>query len=203
MATIFLSYAHEDLSAARKVYAALSATPGIEVWFDKESLKPGEIWSREIRSAIANADSFLLLLSRCSTAKRGFIQREVREALNVLAELPEGEVFVIPARLDDCEPHFEELARLHYVDLFPDFAGGLARIVHSVTSRAARTADQTTASTPLVRFTSHVARFVRGVQDCYFVNVTNLGPANGSRSMIAVEARGWRGATKAHTAGMY
>jgi len=38
----------------------------------------------------------------------------------------------MPARLDDCEVHFERLAAIHYVDLFPQLEVGFRRIAAAI-----------------------------------------------------------------------
>ena len=50
---VFLSYAHQDLSIARKIYDELR-NQNIDVWFDREDLLPGTRWEEEIRSVIKN-----------------------------------------------------------------------------------------------------------------------------------------------------
>jgi hypothetical protein len=104
----------------------------VQVWFDKVSLHPGQLWKAEITQAISTVDYVLILLSKASTQKRGFYQREIREALEVLEQLPERHPFVLPARLDECEVHFERLAAIHHVDLFPDFDAGFSRITQVI-----------------------------------------------------------------------
>jgi hypothetical protein len=47
----------------------------------------------------------------------GFRQKEVRLALDTAMEKPEGEIFIIPARLEECET-LESLRKWHWVDLF-------------------------------------------------------------------------------------
>jgi hypothetical protein len=128
MIRVFLSYAHEDLVHARKLYETLDSIPTVSVWFDKESLLPGQKWEIEIRRAIKESRFFLLLLSNNSTPKKGFYQREIRLALQVLEEYPDSEIFLIPVRLDDCRLHFEQLTALQYVDLFPDWDAGITKI---------------------------------------------------------------------------
>lgn len=129
---IFLSYAHEDYEEAKKLYDQLRANSYIDVWFDKESLSPGQTWAREIRKAIRSSRYFLLLLSINSTEKKGFYQREIREALKILEEYPDDEIYLVPVRLDRCKPHFEQLEALQYVDLFPDWATGFRRILKTL-----------------------------------------------------------------------
>ena len=129
---LFLSYAHKDYLEAKKLYDKLILLPEVEVWFDKESLLPGQKWEHEIRKAIPSSQFFLLLLSEHSTQKKGFYQREIRLALTVLEEYPDGDIYLIPIRLDSCEPHFEQLKALHYVDLFPNWENGFQKIVKTI-----------------------------------------------------------------------
>ena len=51
--------------------------------------------------------------------KAGFRQKEVRFALDTAMEKPEGEIFIIPARLEECD-NLESLRKWHWVDLFED-----------------------------------------------------------------------------------
>lgn len=134
MIKVFLSYAHEDFVHAEKLYEVLTAIPSVELWFDKESLLPGQKWEIEIRKAIGDSRFFLLLLSSHSTSKIGFYQKEIRRALEVFEGYPDGEIFLIPVRLDDCKLHMEQLTSIHYVDLFPDWDMGIAKILRVLNS---------------------------------------------------------------------
>ena len=83
---IFISYASEDVEFAEKIYLKLKSIPNFEPWFGEESLLPGEKWKIAIKNAIKETDFFLILLSKNSTTKQGFVQKELREALNILEE---------------------------------------------------------------------------------------------------------------------
>jgi TIR domain len=48
---VFLSYASQDIDAARKLCEALRAA-GVEVWFDQSELRGGEVWDHSIRRHI-------------------------------------------------------------------------------------------------------------------------------------------------------
>src|SRR5689334_4378358 len=91
--TCFLSYAREDVEQARRLYRDLRQA-GATVWFDEESLRPGERWVSAIKKGILSSRYFVVLLSSQSISKRGFVQRELREALDVLSEYPEDEIFL-------------------------------------------------------------------------------------------------------------
>ncbi|MDL1919030.1 toll/interleukin-1 receptor domain-containing protein, partial [Chloroflexi bacterium CFX5] len=68
---VFISYAREDSEIAKKLYDDLSQA-GVELWFDRESLAPGQDWQLEIEKAIKESTFFLALISSKSTTKRGF-----------------------------------------------------------------------------------------------------------------------------------
>ncbi len=89
------------------------------MWFDEESLTPGSDWALEIEKAVHQADRVLLCFSQKSVRKKGFVQKEIKSALDVAAEYPEGAVFLIPVRLEDCQVP-NSLKRLHRIDLFGD-----------------------------------------------------------------------------------
>jgi hypothetical protein len=137
MTKVFISYAHEDLPAARRLYDGLKAVPGVEPWLDKEDLSPGLEWRPAIRKAIREADFFIALLSRRSAAKRGYVQKEMREALEVREELPEGSAYLIPVRLDDCRAPYASLDDIQHEDFFPDWGRGLARVLEVIKPGAA------------------------------------------------------------------
>jgi hypothetical protein len=128
---VFISYAREDEKTAARLYADLQRT-GAEPWLDRESLLPGKDWERAIRKAIKGSSFFLALISENSVGKRGYVQKELRTALEYLDEFPPDSIYVIPVRLDDTEPQHERLAKLHWVDLFLSYEEGLAKICASL-----------------------------------------------------------------------
>jgi tetratricopeptide (TPR) repeat protein len=128
--TVFISYAREDFDAAKELYKDLK-NAGLTPWLDKESLLPGEEWDFEIRKAIKKSTFFLVVLSSNSVDKRGYVQKEFKFGLEVLDEVPESQIFVIPVRLNECNVPYEKLRKYHYVDLFPDWEEGVRRILQS------------------------------------------------------------------------
>ena len=59
-----------------------------------------------------------MCVSNRSVSKEGYVQKEIRNVLDIALEKPEETIFIIPLRLDDCElPH--RLRAWHYVDYFP------------------------------------------------------------------------------------
>lgn len=127
---VFLSYAREDAEHARRLFLALREA-GLNPWFDKESLLPGQNWRSAVRDAIRESRFFIALLSSNSVSKKGYVQKELKDALAVLEEYPASSVFIIPVRLDDCEPSYAGIRELHWVDLFEGWDKGLASIIRT------------------------------------------------------------------------
>ena len=124
---VFISYAREDEAAARRLRIGLKRIDAIP-WQDRTHLIGGESWKRDIRTAIREADYFIPLLSHVSVNKRGFVQSEVKEALEEVDRLPPDSKYILPCRLDDCHPRHEGLNEFTWIDMFPNWRNGFARI---------------------------------------------------------------------------
>ncbi len=129
---LFISHAGEDVDEARRLYEGLKRA-GLEPWFKKESLLPGQNVDVDIRRAIGRSRFFLVLLSE-NSVKRGSVNKELARALTITDEFPESDIFIIPARLDDSAPTHEKLQKLAPVDLFPDWDKGLGKILDAIES---------------------------------------------------------------------
>jgi len=113
---LFLSYAREDEEAVKKLYQRL-ARSGFKPWMDQKDILPGEQWKPAIQKAVREADFFLACLSNHSVNKRGFIQKEIRDALDAWQEKLESDVYLIPVRLEDCDTP-DSLRSFQWVSLF-------------------------------------------------------------------------------------
>lgn len=114
----FLCHASEDSQVVEQLYDRLE-NDGLKPWMDKRDLLPGQDWEREIRRAIERADFFVACLSPHSVTKRGFVQKEMQFALDVLGEIPQSQIYLVPVRLEPCSVP-DRLRFLHYVDLATD-----------------------------------------------------------------------------------
>jgi hypothetical protein len=98
---IFLCHASDDKARVRELYHQLEAA-GYHPWLDEEDLLPGQSWWAEIKKVITDPYNLVVVcLSSNSITKRGVVQREIKRALDVLEETPEGTIYLIPARLED------------------------------------------------------------------------------------------------------
>ena len=130
---VFLCHAHSDRDAVKALYARLKRE-GVDVWLDKEKLLPGADWEYEIRKAVREADVVVVCLSK-QFNQDGFRQKEVRIALDAAMEKREGEIFIIPARLEECDT-LESLRKWHWVDLFE--SDGFQRLIMALRVRAGK-----------------------------------------------------------------
>jgi hypothetical protein len=116
---IFLCHASQDKPIVRELYQKLLAEGWIDPWLDEEKLLPGQDWDMEIEKAVESADVVIVCLSNHSVTKDGYVQRELKFVLDIALEKPEGSIFTIPLRLNDCETP-RRLRSWQYVDYFPD-----------------------------------------------------------------------------------
>lgn len=114
---VFLNHSFQDKPIVRDLYQKLRAEGWIEPWLDEENLLPGQDWNLMIEKAIRGAHVILVCLSKNSINKEGYIQRELRLALDHAFSLPEGASFIIPIRLDECELP-RTLQKFQYLDYF-------------------------------------------------------------------------------------
>ena len=116
MSTSIRPYSREDIQTAWEIYNFL-LNNGCLPWIDVHNINPGQDWEMEIRQSIQCSDYFLACLSRKSVSKRGFVQKELKFALSVLDEIPDGEIYIIPIRLEECEVPFS-LRNRQWLDWF-------------------------------------------------------------------------------------
>ena len=116
---IFLNHAVEDKSLVMPYYEKLQAL-GYEPWIDKRLL-PGDEWDEEIQRAFNSADVYLIFLSPRSVAKRGYVQREIYDALEKQKYNLAGDIGLIPVLLEECEVPAKISSKYQYVRLPDDW----------------------------------------------------------------------------------
>jgi 6-phosphofructokinase 1 len=129
--TVFISYAREDMNFAKRLWSDLHNV-GMSPWLDKEDLLPGQRWKTEIVKAIRKSTYFIILMSSASVNRKGYLHKELTEALDILNMYPDSGIYLIPIRIDDCDPPKEPLRELQWVDMFPDWEEGFKKIIQAV-----------------------------------------------------------------------
>ncbi len=93
MGHIFFSYSRRDSEIVEGIVSQLEAE-GIDVWIDREDIRPGRGWRAQIVEAIDTAEAFVLNLSPDSA-----VADHVLKELNLAEEALEP--FILPIMLKD------------------------------------------------------------------------------------------------------
>ncbi|MCP4107250.1 MAG: TIR domain-containing protein [Desulfobacteraceae bacterium] len=130
---VFICHADEDSDIAEKLFDDLKKHD-IEPWLESKDIRAGENRRVIIRRAIKFASYFVVLLSSNSMTARGDFNRHQKIALDQFDELPQTDIFIIPVRVDDCDPGdirpgFKDMET---ADLFPLYEHGLEKILKAV-----------------------------------------------------------------------
>jgi len=98
---IFLSYASQDATAAKRICEALRMA-GVEVWFDVEGgLETGDEWDAKIRRQIKECVLFLPLISANTQAREeGYFRIEWELAAQRALGIASGVPFILPVVID-------------------------------------------------------------------------------------------------------
>ncbi len=129
---VFLCYSKSDRDLVRELYLHLVDTQ-VDPWLDEKRILPGQDWESEIRKAVRDSDVVIVCLSKQATSKRGYVQKEIKTALDVADKQPQGTIFIIPVRLELCVVP-ARLSRYQWVDLFEE--GGYKRLIAALQERA-------------------------------------------------------------------
>ncbi len=124
----FICYAQEDQDIAVRIYNDLSKH-GFRLWIDIENLIPGDKWKDKIHNAIEKSSYCIVLLSLNSVSKKGYIQKEIKIALETFDQYPPNEQYILPIRLDKCEPTHRSLKELHWINLFESYIKTINKII--------------------------------------------------------------------------
>jgi TolB-like protein/Flp pilus assembly protein TadD len=135
---VFLSYASEDQEAAQRICAALRAG-GIEVWFDQNELRGGDVWDRQIRERIRDCRLFIALISAHTEARdEGYFRHEWQLAVERTHHMSDKKPFLVPIVIDDTRErgasvpdklHEVQWTRLPGGETPPEFVERVRRLV--------------------------------------------------------------------------
>jgi hypothetical protein len=134
---VFVAYVQEDFEKAAALASALEDA-GMKPWLDRRKLLPGQNWPRCIERAIDRADFFVACFSKLAVRKRGQFPFELRYALRCADRMPLDDSFIVPVRLDECDVPRRIASQIQYVDLFPDRAAGVRKLVRAMRGEYAR-----------------------------------------------------------------
>jgi len=138
---IFIIHGKEDKAVAKQLYDDLKACQNIEPFMEDDVLA-GENIEMTMRRNIRKSNYVLAVMSEKTLSERSLFQKNLKLALNILDEFPDNQIYLIPVRIDECEPADERLQQRKPADLFPDYHKGLNEILRSFGSASSQ--QQTT-----------------------------------------------------------
>lgn len=115
---VFLCHSSGDKPKVWELYHRLRKD-GVDPWLDKANLLPGQCWRDEIPKAVEKSDVVIVCLSKKSITKAGYYQKEIKWALDEADKKPEGTIFLIPLKFEECEVP-SRLEQWQWVDYFDE-----------------------------------------------------------------------------------
>lgn len=112
--TVFISYASPDRDRVTPYFDRLAGR-GFDVWMDCRCLKAGQNWDFEIRRTLDRAAIIVVFVSNNSVDRRGYVQREIKLALDKADEKLTSDIYIIPVLLDESAPLPDQLKSIHCV----------------------------------------------------------------------------------------
>ena len=110
---IFISYCHADYPHALRLHRAL--TPmcerlgDMEIFFDYEALKAGNLWEAQIRTALEETDVFIVLLSHAYNASSFCRETELRRMFERRRQAPHIRVIGVALHSVDLDDFFVDI----------------------------------------------------------------------------------------------
>ena len=146
MGQVFISYSRRDSETVENIVSQLEAE-GINAWLDREDIKPGQQWRKQIVEAIDTADAFVLHLSPDSGASDNVLKE-----LNLAEEALEP--FILPIMLKDMkipDTMRYQLAGTQFIAYFLDPKRGVQDLIAEIKKRRNATADRPKLQPPAFR----------------------------------------------------
>jgi TIR domain len=128
---VFLCHSSKDKLAVRNLYDRLWIG-GFQPWLDEKDITAGKDWDNEIMKAVQASDVVLVCLSQASITKAGYVQKEIKVALDVADMQPENTIFIIPVKLEECAVP-ARLSKYQWVNLHEEY--GYERLIRALRAR--------------------------------------------------------------------
>lgn len=141
MPRVFVSYVRENLEVVERLASILRAH-GVDVWLDRESLRPGQRWADEFRRRINYGDYFLAGFSQdYASRSRTYMNEELILAIDALRQRPSNRSWFLPVLLSDSTAipdrnigGGETLASIQNVSLQDDWDEGIRKLLERCVS---------------------------------------------------------------------
>ena len=146
MAQVFISYSRRDIDVVESIVSQLEAA-GIEVWLDREDIKPGKQWRKQIVEGIDTAEAFVLNLSPNSAASDNVLKE-----LNLAEEALDP--FILPVMLNEIKIPDEmryQLAGTQFIAYHLDPKRGVRDLIAEIKKRRDKASERPAVKAPAFR----------------------------------------------------
>lgn len=146
MGSVFISYSRRDKEVVETIVRQLEAA-GIEVWLDREDIKAGKQWRKQIVEGIDTADAFVLNLSPTSAASDNVLKE-----LNLAEEALDP--FIVPVMLTEMKIPDEmryQLAGTQFIAYHLDPKKGVRELIEEIKKRQGKIAEKPAVKAPAFR----------------------------------------------------
>jgi GAF domain-containing protein/ActR/RegA family two-component response regulator len=131
---VFLCYSKQDKDKVSLLYDKLNEQKYIEPFLDDYNILGGLPWEQVIEQQVRNSDVVVVCLSEKSLTRDGYIHKELRVALDTAERKPEGSIYIIPLRLEDCKVP-DRLSRWQWINYFDESGQGFYKLMESLRRR--------------------------------------------------------------------
>ena len=112
---LFISYAKPDLERVLP-YVEFLKRQGHDTWIDTQRIKPGQPWDVEIKRALNKSSFIIIFISNNSVDRRGYVQRELKFAIDKYQDKLVSDIYIIPVVLDKDAAIPEAVSQIQYVE---------------------------------------------------------------------------------------
>ncbi len=138
MPHVFISYVHENREIVSRLCGTLKAH-GLDVWLDRERIRPGYKWKDAIADAIIDGAFFLACFSSdYAERNKTYMNEELTLAIEELRLRPTNRAWFIPVLLSKCSvPNRnigggESLRSIQWVALYENWDFGIQQILNTI-----------------------------------------------------------------------
>lgn len=135
MPRIFISYVKENAVEVQKL-AKIFRTYDIDVWLDRDKIKPGYQWKDVIRAGITEGDFFIACFSsEYQSRVKTYMNEELTLAIEELRLRPNDRAWFIPVLLSNCDIPDRDigagktLRSIQWVNLHKNWSDGIQAIL--------------------------------------------------------------------------
>lgn len=180
MGKVFISYSRNDLEIVDQFVSSLTQA-GIDIWLDREDIKVGNSWRKEIVDAIDECDAFVFMMSSNSVASKN-VHKEI-----ILSQDSNKPIYVVMLEVVRLPAEIRyQLAGLQFIN-FPllGFEKSTEQLITALKPHQKKTKPDESKQSELVIQGIDISAFTAEKQAELLAFISNLTNTNSSQLKIA------------------